>query len=63
MQNVLLLLQLKVKQNIQLLRETVNRQEWSEFGPTTINAYYNSMLNDISKTSSSKAMHYLHLSF
>ncbi len=51
MRNVLLLLKLNVKQNFQRLRKRVNRQEWTGYGPTTMNALYNCLLNEISEIS------------
>jgi len=52
MQNVLLLLQLNAKQKFRRYREPINREEWIEHGPTTINAFYRRLFNDISKISS-----------
>jgi predicted metalloendopeptidase len=51
MKNVLLLLQLNAKQKFQKLRQPIDRQEWIEHGPTTVNAFYSYLFNDISKTS------------
>ncbi len=47
MQNVLLALQLNVKQNLQRFREAIDRQEWIDYIPTTINAFYHSSFNKI----------------
>ena len=50
MRNILLLLQIKFKTNLQELREPIIRDEWLHYGPMTINAFYDPPLNDISKT-------------
>jgi hypothetical protein len=63
MHNVLLLLQLNAKQNFRRYREPVDRQEWIEYGPTTINAFYRPLFNDISRISSSRTMNDLCVSF
>jgi predicted metalloendopeptidase len=47
MQNILTLLQLNAKQNFIKLREPVTRQEWIDFAPTTMNAFYHSLFNKI----------------
>jgi predicted metalloendopeptidase len=47
MQNVLTLLQLKVKQNLQRLREPVDLHEWIDYSPITINAFYHPLFNKI----------------
>jgi len=47
MQNILTLLQLKAKENFVKLREPVTRQEWMDFVPITMNAFYDSLFNEI----------------
>jgi predicted metalloendopeptidase len=47
MKNILILLQLNAKQNFQKLRKPINHQEWMDFSPTTVNAYYDNLLNQI----------------
>jgi len=62
MQNVLLLLQLNAKENFQRLRERVNRQEWTEYAPTTMNAGYILLLNEMSESSYATTVDNLYIS-
>jgi hypothetical protein len=62
MQNVLLLLQLNAKKNFRRYRESVDRQEWIEHGPTTVNAFYRPLFNDICKISPLRTIHDLCIS-
>ena len=47
--NVLHLLQLNAKRHLQKLRQDINREEWTDHGPTTVNAFYRALYNEISK--------------
>jgi predicted metalloendopeptidase len=47
--NALKLLQIKSKENLQLLRETVDRKGWGTSPPTIVNAFYSASRNQISK--------------
>ena len=49
MNNVLRLRQISAKANLQLLREPINRQKWTNYDVTVINAFYTEWFNDISK--------------
>ena len=49
MRNVLLALEINSKKNLQRLREPIDRHEWTAHGPTSINAFYRPLFNDISK--------------
>ncbi|CAF3834479.1 unnamed protein product [Rotaria magnacalcarata] len=46
--NVLLMLKLNVKKNLQALRQLLDREEWIGYTPTIVNAFYNPSFNDIS---------------
>ena len=48
-ENVLLVLKVKVKTNLRKLREFVDRKSWLGSPPTIINAFYNPSFNEISK--------------
>ncbi|CAF4138244.1 unnamed protein product [Adineta steineri] len=49
MNNYLKLLQIKAKEEFQLLRKHVDRQAWDDLPPTTVNAWYTPLKNQISK--------------
>jgi predicted metalloendopeptidase len=51
--NVLLLLQLNAKRNFQRFGKSVDRQEWIDYAPATINTFYHSFLNKIGQKLSS----------
>ncbi|CAF3189072.1 unnamed protein product [Rotaria socialis] len=46
--NVLLMLKLNAKKNLQVLRQLLDREEWIGYTPTIVNAFYNPSFNDIS---------------
>ena len=47
MQNMVLLLQLNAKESLRRLHQSVDRQEWIDYTPTTSNAFYHPLLNKI----------------
>ncbi|UJR12864.1 hypothetical protein I4U23_017038 [Adineta vaga] len=49
-QNVLLMLQLNVKNSLHKLRESIDRKIWEYILPTDVNAYYRFAFNDITFT-------------
>lgn len=64
MHNVLLILKLNVKKNLQSLREIIDRQEWIGYSPTIVNAFYNPSFNDIcKKMQSSERKQYILLAY
>ncbi|CAF4912373.1 unnamed protein product, partial [Rotaria sp. Silwood1] len=45
--NTLIIDQLNAKNNFRLLRKQVDRKTWSDYAPTTVNAFYFALYNDI----------------
>ena len=41
--NILKLLQIKSKENFEILRETVDRKAWGTSPPTIVNAFYSTI--------------------
>ncbi|CAF0983841.1 unnamed protein product [Rotaria sordida] len=47
LRNTLIIDRLIVKNNLQILRKPVDRKAWTDWAPTTINAFYFTLYNDI----------------